>query len=92
MNSPSIRAKLHRQWRLTPGIFSRSCSAFWAVSQFQSATELELPPAAAIVSVSAVGWKQICHVSEGGVSMTAFVLVSSRFQTLMKLSSALEAA
>lgn len=74
----------------TPGI-DRSCS-FWAFSQFQMAMLCELPPAAAIVSASAVGWILICQVSEGGVSMTALVLPSARFQTLMKLSSELDAA
>ena len=52
----------------------------------------ELPPAAAMVSASAVGWILICQVSEGAVSMTALVLPSDRFQTLMKLSSELDAA
>ena len=75
---------------LTPGM-SRSCS-FWAFSQFQMAMPCELPPAAARVRASAVGWILICHVSEGGVSMTALVLPSARFHTLMKLSRELEAA
>ena len=34
----------------------------------------------------------MAHVSEGGVSMTAFVEASCRFQTLMKLSKEDEAA
>ena len=74
----------------TPGT-CRSCS-FWAFSQFQMAMLCELPPAAAIVRVSAVGCILICQVSEGGVSMTAFVLPSFKFHTRMKLSKELEAA
>ena len=75
---------------LTPGI-GKSFS-FSAVSQFHMAMLCELPPAAAMVRASAVGWILICQVSEGGVSITALVLPSDRFQTLMKLSSELDAA
>lgn len=49
-------------------------------------------PAAAICSWSPGGAKLICHVSDGCVSMIAFVELSFRFHTRMNESRALEAA
>ena len=42
----------------------------------QSTTLLLLPPAAASIRLSLCGWNLICQVSDGGVSITAFVLLS----------------
>ena len=42
----------------------------------QSTTLLLLPPAAAIIRLSLCGWNLTCQVSDGGVSITAFVLLS----------------
>ncbi len=44
----------------------------------QRTTLLLLPPAAAMISESLCGWNLICQVSDGGVSITAFVLLSCR--------------
>lgn len=41
-----------------------------------STTLLLLPPAAAMMRASLWGWNLICQVSDGGVSITAFVLLS----------------
>ena len=42
----------------------------------QSTTLLLLPPAAANIRLSLCGMNLICQVSDGGVSITAFVLLS----------------
>lgn len=55
---------------------SPSCSRMDASSPLQMTTRLLLPPAAATSRLSAAGLKAICHVSDGGVSMTHFVLLS----------------
>ena len=52
------------------------CALDCASSPLHSATLLLLPPAAASMRLSLAGWNFICQVSEGGVSMTAFVLLS----------------